>query len=48
MRPINRIKRQQLAAESTLVSHLTEAPRSINPTAKIEVKILIDELFGKV
>ena len=47
MRRINRVKRQQLAAESALVSHLTEAPRSINPTAKIEVKILIDELLAR-
>ena len=44
IRRVNRIKRHQLTAEAALVSHLMEAPRSINPTVEIEVKILIDEL----
>jgi DNA-directed RNA polymerase specialized sigma24 family protein len=47
IRRVNRIKRHQLTAEAALVSHLMEAPRSINPTVEIEVKILIDELLAR-
>src|SRR5881397_1368658 len=42
IRRVNRVKRQQLTAEAALVSHVMQAPRSINPTVEIEVHILID------
>lgn len=47
IRRVSRVKRQQLTAEAALVSHLTAAPRSINPTVDIEVHILIDELLAR-
>lgn len=47
IRRVSRLKRQQLIAEAALVSHFTAAPRSTNPTAEIEVHILIDELLAR-
>lgn len=47
IRRVSRVKRQQLTAEAALVSHLTAAPRSINPTVDIEIQILIDELLAR-
>src|SRR5206468_6772007 len=47
IRRVNRVKRQQLTAEAALISHVMQAPRSINPTVEIEVHILIDELLAR-
>ena len=47
LRRVNRVKRQQLTAEAALISHVMQAPRSINPTVEIEVHILIDELLAR-
>jgi DNA-directed RNA polymerase specialized sigma24 family protein len=47
IRRVSRVKRQQLIAEAALVSHFTAAPSSINPTAEIEIHILIDELLAR-
>jgi len=47
IRRVNRVKRQKLTAEAALISHVMQAPRSVNPTVEIEVHILIDELLAR-
>jgi DNA-directed RNA polymerase specialized sigma24 family protein len=47
IRRINRAKKRQLIQEAAILAHSAESPNSTNPTADLELKILIDELLSR-